>query len=114
MYIDSYKFGRIVIDGAPYDSDVLILPDSVQDNWRRIHGHILSIEDLEAVIDARPTVLVVGCGASAVMRIPKETRKALKEQNILLEDFNTAKAVERFNQLSQAGTNVAAAFHLTC
>lgn len=114
MHIDSYQFGEVVIDGVGYSSDVVILGDSVQSNWRRVHGHTLSVEDLESVIEAKPSILVVGCGAYGIMRVSQETRKALLEHNIELEALDTAKAVERFNELLQTGADVAAALHLTC
>ena len=77
MHIESYQFGKIVVDGVSYSSDVVILGNAVHDNWRRIHGHVLSADDLESVIEARHSVLVVGCGAYGAMKVPKETRKAL-------------------------------------
>jgi len=114
MHIDSYQFGQIVIDGVGYNRDVVILGDSVQDNWWRTRGHCLSTDDLQSVIAAKPSVLVVGCGASGMMSVPRRTRKALLEHNIQFEAFDTTKAVERFNELSQTGADVAAALHLTC
>jgi hypothetical protein len=114
MHIDSYQFGEVVIDGASYSSDCIILGDSVQSNWWRKQGHSLSAEDIEAIIAARPSVLVVGCGASGVMKVPEQTRQVLQKHNIQFEVFDTYKAVQKFNELSQAGINVAAALHLTC
>ena len=114
MHIDSYQFGQIVINGVGYSSDVIILADSVQSNWWRQQGHSLCVEDLEAVISAKPSVLVVGCGASGLMKVPNETREVLQGHNIQVEAFDTHKAVERFNELSQTGANVAAVLHLTC
>ena len=114
MRIDSYQFGQIVIDGTSYSSDCLIIGDSVQSNWWRKQGHSLAIEDIEAVIATKPSVLVVGCGASGFMDIPKQTQQVLQQNDIQLEVLVTDKAVQRFNELSQAGVNVAAALHLTC
>jgi hypothetical protein len=114
MHIDLYQFGEIVIDGVGYNSDCLILEGSVHANWRRKQGHILSAEDLETVIAVKPSVIVVGCGESGLMKVPQETRQALQGHNIQLEAIDTYKAVERFNELAQAGVNVAAALHLTC
>ena len=85
MHIDSYQFGRIVVDGVDYSNDLIILGDSVVENWWRSHGHTLFAEDLEPVIAAGPSVLVVGCGAYGVMKVPKKTRKALRDCNIRLE-----------------------------
>lgn len=114
MHIDSYQFGKIVIDGTAYDSDCLILGDSVQANWRRKQGHLLIAEDLELIIAARPSVLVVGCGASGLMKISEDIGQVLREHGIELFEANTNKAVARFNELAGKGENVAGTLHLTC
>jgi hypothetical protein len=114
MQIDSYQFGKIVIDGISYSSDIIILGGSVQADWWRKEGHSLAVEDLKSVIGAGPSVLIVGCGASGLMKVPERTRQVLQENNIQLEAVDTHKAVQRFNELSQAGEDVAAAMHLTC
>lgn len=114
MRIDSYQFGKIVIDGVDYSSDVIILGDTVQSDWWRKQGHSLSAEDLNTILKAKPSVLVVGCGASGLMEVPDKTRQVLKEHDIQLEAHDSYKAVQKFNELSEAGVNVAAALHLTC
>ena len=114
MHIDSYQFGKIVIDGVDYSKDCLILDGVVQANWWRKQGHLLSAEDLQPIIAAKPTVLIVGCGASGLMKISDEVREVLLEEDIQLEAVDTARAVERFNELSKTGVNIAAALHLTC
>jgi len=114
MHIDSYQFGNIVIDGVSYNSDIIILGDTVQSNWWRKQGHLLSAEDIQSIIAAKPSTLVVGCGASGLMKVTDQTQQVLQEHDIKLEALDTHKAVQRFNELSQAGANVAAALHLTC
>jgi len=114
MQIDSYQFGKIVIDGADYSKDCLIFDGVVQANWWRKQGHLLSVEDLQPVIAAKPSLLIVGCGASGLMKISDEVREVLLEEDIQLEAVDTARAVERFNELSQTNVKIAAALHLTC
>ena len=114
VHIDSYKFGEIVIDGVSYDSDIIILAGTVVSGWWRKQGHSLAVEDLASVIAARPSVLVVGCGASGLMQVPEETRRFLQENGIHVEAADTHQAVRMFNELAQAGADVAAAMHLTC
>jgi hypothetical protein len=114
MHIDSYRFGQIVIDAVSYSSDCIITGDSVQSNWWRRQGHSLAAEDLETVIEAAPEVLVVGCGASGMMKVPRQTQQFLRRHNIKFEALDTQRAVQRFNELSQAGVKAAAALHLTC
>jgi hypothetical protein len=114
MHIDSYQFGKIVIDGMAYHSDCIILGGTVHANWRRKQGHLLSAGDLNTVIAAKPSILIVGCGISGMMKVPNEIRQLLLEEEIQLESTDTTRAVERFNELSQTGVNIAAALHLTC
>lgn len=114
MHIDSYKFGEIVIDGVSYNSDLIILGGTVESGWWRKQGHSLAVEDLSSVIAAGPSVLVAGCGASGMMKVPQQTKTVLQENGIELEAVDTRKAVQRFNELAKAGTDVAAAMHLTC
>ena len=114
MHIDSYQFGNVVVDGTVYHSDCLIFGDSVHSNWLRKRGHLLAVEDLQAVIAAGPSVIIVGCGASGMMKVTEETRQALQEKGIELIVLDTHKAVARFNELAEKNENVAAALHLTC
>ena len=111
--IQSFRFGRIVIDGQEYTQDVIILPDCVLGNWWRKEGHVLHAEDLEAVIKAAPDVLVVGKGTFNRMRITSKTEEALKEARIELWDFSTEEACQIYNQ-EREKRRVAAALHLTC
>ncbi|MHC4572751.1 MAG: Mth938-like domain-containing protein [Planctomycetota bacterium] len=114
MHIDSYQFGQVVIDNVSYASDCLILGGAVRPNWWRKQGHLLSAEDVQGVIAAAPSVLIVGCGAYGMMKVAPTTRQALHQSDIQLEALDTAGAVHRFNELSREGVNVAAALHLTC
>ena len=45
--IESYDFGRIVIDGEIYIADVIVTPDGVKADWWRKMGHSLCQEDWE-------------------------------------------------------------------
>ena len=114
MHIDSYQFGKIVIDGTAYDSDCLIFGNSIDANWWRKQGHLLAPEDLQCVIEAKPAVLVVGCGSPGLMKVSESTESTLQREGIELIALDTHKAVARFNALSEKGENVAAALHLTC
>ena len=114
MHIDSYQFGKIVIDGTAYSSDCLIIGGSVRPNWWRKQGHLLTPEDLQPVIAAWPKFLIVGCGASGMMKVSEDIDKLLQEHSIELFSANTNEAVTRFNELTEKGENVAAALHLTC
>ncbi len=113
MHIDSYRFGKIVINGTAYTKDVLILPDKVISPWWRVEGHNLTVEDLTDVINSSPEVLVIGTGAMGAMRVPEETLEHLRGKGIEVLIKRTGAAVSEFNGLS-GKRKVAASFHLTC
>ena len=109
--IEDYSFGRIVIDGKTYTSDVIIFPDRVKDGWWRKDGHNLSVEDLGEVIEFGPKTLVVGTGSSGIMRVKEETREFLESKGIEVIVKKTKEACDILNSLD---TNAVGAFHLTC
>lgn len=113
MHIDAYSFGRIVIEGKAYVSDVIIYPHRVAPSWWREQGHLLQKADLKDVIAAKPDILVVGTGAHGLMHVPEGTIRLLQSQGIKLYIDKTAKAVDLFNRQSE-GKSVIGVFHLTC
>jgi hypothetical protein len=113
MHIDGYVFGRIIIDGKTYTTDVIIYPDRVDSSWWRKEGHYLSKEDLPDIAKAKPDILVIGTGNMGVMLVPESTIKYFEKQGIEVHAAKTGKAVEIFNELA-SGKKVIAAFHLTC
>lgn len=113
MKIDSYSFGRIVIDGRAYTADVIIYPGRVDASWWRKEGHRLQAVDLGDVIAARPDLIIIGTGWSGVMAVPDETRNFITSQGIEVRVERTGKAVEDFNAVRGKKT-VIAALHLTC
>ncbi|HEX77093.1 MAG TPA: hypothetical protein G4O03_01580 [Dehalococcoidia bacterium] len=111
--IDDYQFGQIVVAGAKYTSDIIILPQRVIPGWRRREGHILSPEDLMEVVQDRPDLLIVGTGSSGLVKVTPEARQHLEANNIELIVQDTPAACQTYNRLCGA-KKVAAALHLTC
>lgn len=113
--IDSYNFGHIVVDKIPYDRDVIVFPDRVQDNWWRKEGHRLQLEDIrDALEEAQPNALVVGMGKFGLMKVNKAVKRYLEERNIKLFAESTEKATKIYNRLILTEDKVLGAFHLTC
>lgn len=111
--IDSYEFGRIVIDGQVVTSDVIIYPDRVDAGWWRKEGHKLQVEDIQGILQAKPDVLIVGIGAHAQMRVTPEAAKTIEEAGIRLIAESTDQACKQYNELANSA-KVVAALHLTC
>ena len=111
--IDSYRFGEIVIEGKKYSEDVIIFPDRVKGNWWRKTGHELCLEDIAEVIVEKPDVLVVGTGASGMMKVLPEVEQLAQARGISLIAEPTEKACNTYRQLSRS-QRVVAAVHITC
>ncbi len=113
--IEQYSFGRMVIDGREYRTDVLVFPDGrVLDNWWRASGHCLELDDLRLLLAARPRIIVAGTGASGLMRPAAGLADKLADLGILFHPHPTGAAVELHNRLAAEGRRPAACFHLTC
>ena len=112
-HIESYAFGTISVDGKSYNKDLIILPGGVRAGWWRKEGHLLESADLQDVIKARPSVLVIGTGNPGLMKVPQKTLDYLAAQGIRVEVLPTAAACQRYNELAKR-EQAAAALHLTC
>ena len=110
--IEHYSFGKIVIDGKTYTTDVIVFKDRVKDNWWRKEGHRVCLEDIKEILREKPEIVIFGTGAYGRVVVDREVIEKLKEigAEVIVED--TAKAVNRFNELKNG--NVVLAAHLTC
>ncbi|MFP4081170.1 MAG: Mth938-like domain-containing protein [Candidatus Aminicenantes bacterium] len=111
--IESYSFGRMVINGQTFTSDLIIFPHRINPSWWRKSGHRLCVEDIKGVLDEKPEVLVVGTGFTGLMKVEEEVKRLAQSKEILLIIEKTKKAVQKFNELSSQKKTVGA-FHLTC
>jgi hypothetical protein len=114
MKITDYHFGHIEVEGVAYSSDVIVTADAVRDGWWRKEGHELAIEDLDAVVDAQPDVVVIGSGYFGRMKVPESSRAFLQDKGIQVQVLKTGDAVSLFNELQGKYARVVAALHLTC
>jgi hypothetical protein len=113
--ITEYSFGSMTVGGTTVTSDLIILPDgTVLPDWWRQEGHRLLLADLPDVLDASPGILVVGTGASGIMRVSDEVEKECESRGIQLRVLPTAEAVRDYNAALHTDASVAACFHLTC
>ena len=111
--IESYSFGRMVVDGQTYTSDLIILPDRILPSWWRKSGHHVCLEDLTDIIPSKLEILVIGTGFFGLMKVDPDISSELKSKEIILITNKTKEAVKKFNNLSTS-KKTAGAFHLTC
>lgn len=113
--IESTAFGVMTIDGRTYTSDLIIFPDGrVTDGWWRRSGHVLTVDDVLAVVDASPDLIVAGTGTSGRMRPESGLVTFLAEREIAFIAKPNVRAVAIYNEKIASGIKTGACFHLTC
>lgn len=108
--IQSYTFGRYLIDGKEYRYDIKIIDGKIS-TWR---NHHMKVEDILDLIDAKPEVIVIGTGASGVLQVSNEIIELINSKDIELIIGMTGKACEKYNLLEKKGRKVCAILHGTC
>jgi len=110
MKIESYSFGKIIIDGKIYTEDVII-SDKIESWWRK-ESHQVYPKDIQGIIREKPDLLIIGTGAYGAMKVNEETKEILKQNNIEFVSVKTEEACRIFNETTDK--KVIAALHLTC
>ena len=111
MPVEHYSFGRIIIDGKTYTSDVIVGNEITK--WWRKEGHVVQLEDIHEILKQNPEVVIFGTGKYGVMKVSEEVINELKSRNIEVIIEKTEKAVKVFNEMI-GKKNVVFAVHLTC
>lgn len=111
--IESYSFGRMVIEGQTYTADIILFPDRINDSWWRKSGHRVCLEDIEDVFKEEPEVLVIGTGFHGLVKVEEEVKGLAQSKGIELIIEKTKKAVQSFNAITSQKKTIGA-FHLTC
>mgnify|MGYP001580409429 FL=1 len=56
--IEKYSFCEIVVNGVAYTNDIKILQGRVVSDWWRKKGHSVGIEDIQDILESKPSILV--------------------------------------------------------
>lgn len=118
MKIEKVEFGKVYIDGQCFKDAVILDGKAFSRNKaisKVVHGtsHILSEEEIKALIRGKPEVIIIGTGFSDMLEVPKLTFKRLKGQGREVYVLKTPEAIEKFNKLI-GKKKINALFHTTC
>jgi len=95
--IESYNFGKIIINSKKYNSDIIIYKNSIDDKWWRRESHNLCIEDIKKILDNKPETLING-----LMKVPEELIEHIKSSGIKQVIVKkTGDACNEYNKLSK-------------
>ncbi len=109
QFIRSYGPGRFLIGDREWRQPVLVTPTATT-AWNVARAEELTLESLDALKSAPvpPELLVLGCGARAIL-VPQDLRAALKAAGLALEVVDTGSACRIYNVLLAESRRVAAA-----
>ncbi|MCL6500744.1 MAG: MTH938/NDUFAF3 family protein [Candidatus Pacearchaeota archaeon] len=115
--IDSTEFGKIVVDGKTYDSDITIDAKGIvakrsnaSERWYGTH-HVICTEEIKDLLVSKPQVLVVGLGQFKACRLEQGAEKSCEKYGTKLVAEPTPKAIKIFNETA---ARKAGLFHITC
>lgn len=111
--IDSYTFGTFTIDGEKFDSNIKIIQDKAS-KCRYFEDHILELNDFVDLVDQKPEYIIIGIGASGVVKVPDEIIEYIEKAGIKLIIEKTGDACNTYNDLIKKNKKVCALMHNTC
>ena len=116
--ISETSFGRIVIGGETYETDVYIRADGKVRKRKKAEvkakygtSHKIDAEELERVCKGGPKVLLIGTGQSGAVELTPDGEKCLRRRRIAFRALPTPEALAAYNR---AKGRKAALFHVTC
>lgn len=111
--IESYSFGKFVIAGKEYKSNIKLFDKEVHE-YKHLPEHKIAIDDLADLIAYNPKYIIIGTGAYGVIKISKEISDYIQKRGINLIVQKTGEACQTYNALLKEGKKVAALLHNTC
>jgi hypothetical protein len=114
--ITHYSFGKMVIDGKTYRSDVAILPGGKVSRWSfELSSHEIWAEHLRDFVSDRVGTIIIGTGfgGRAALTAPaRDMIDKLKAEGVVVHIDLTSDAVQLYNASPKKG--LLAFFHLNC
>lgn len=109
--IESYTCGKMIIQGRPYCSDLIICPGKIPTIWERRKKHQVTISDLVEIIEFQPDYVLIGTGEEGKLRVLPETQEHLKQHGIQVIFEATKHVYTMFNAVYNK-CRIIGAFHL--
>lgn len=111
--IDNYTFGEFTINGKKFRSNIVLINNSVKPG-RYLENHELLIKDFDEILAANPEIVIIGTGASGVVKPSEEIKNEIESEGIQLIIEKSGEAIKTYNKLLKQKKKVAAFMHNTC
>lgn len=90
--------GTVTINGERYQNSIIVFPDKIIANWPVDNVSNLNITALQAIIEVKPEVFLLGTGDSQIFP-PMSLRAELARINRSVDVMDTAAACRTYNVL---------------
>lgn len=117
--ITLFKWGRL--EAAGYDKpfrDAKLYPGGAHEwDWNETgtrHDPGIQPADVDALLEQGAMVIVLSKGVQLRLKTQPETLAYMEEKGIVVYQLQTEEAINKYNQLAQAGEAVGALIHSTC
>ncbi len=111
VFIDSVKYGEMVIDGRTYYSDMQLFWDGKVEMVAK--RQVFTLDDYMALRARKPDTIIIGCGMEGGLLVEKGLGERAEKDNIDLFVERTPQAIRLFNSLVAAKRKVIAVIHTT-
>lgn len=118
-FINSTKFGEVVIDGKKYNQVLIIGDLIIERDYERLKklfntSHKIGEWETNELLKEKSEIIVVGTGQNALLEIDKDFSNAMEDKDIEVISAPTPKAIQIYNEKVRAGKRVNALIHTTC
>lgn len=110
--IEEFSFGMFRIAGKTYYDDIKIINNKVK-SWQNRRGLEITLDNIKELVDSQPEILIIGSGASGLLKVPDEVKMNIMSHRIKLIVQKTTEAVATFNNAVKEGRKVAAIMKAT-
>jgi hypothetical protein len=114
--ITHYAFGKMIIDGKTYGSDLAIQPGGKVSRWSfEASTHEITSENLNQYISDQVKTIIIGKGYASNAYLSSSAKaliEKLKAKGTMVHVLPSSKAVMLYNSSSKEG--LLAFFHLNC
>jgi uncharacterized protein len=105
--IQGYEPGRIVIDGESHRAGLILTPDRIIPGWGPEDPEGLSEDDIAALVELSPQVIVIGTGRRQVFPAPAVYAAAMR-CGVGVEIMDTGAACRTYNIVMAEGRRIVA------
>jgi len=118
-YINSTKFGNIVIDNKKYNQVLIIKDLIIERDYKKLKelfntSHKIGDWEVKELLKQNPEIIIIGTGQNGAMKVEQALIDKIQEKGIKVITEITSQAIETYNEYVKENKRVNALIHTTC